>query len=231
MTNAAIGVGIVVCAGLAATASADDWVMHLTVDNQFDAWFGTPTATNFHAGAGNVWQGTYTFSALNRLPTDYVYISTSSDHSVAQGFIGEFTNLTSSRTTVTGDPIWEVFPAGRYLQQINPTWPSVWPANSQPTQAEVDAAIAFATANNLWITPSTAPGGAPNGVSPWGFRTGISPNAHWIWHRAPNGPIDPLHGGFNHEEFLVFRIAGAVPAPGSAALLGLAAGVAARRRR
>lgn len=149
---------------------------------------------------------------------------------MAQGFIGDFTNTTTSLTIDTGLTVWEVFSAGNHAQ-TNPFFPNPWPANLQPTQAQVDTAIAFATANGLWQAPDTAPGGAPNGSAPWGFRPGIDANANWIWHRAPNGPIDPLHGGFNHDEFLVFRVAGAVPAPGSLltfALIGLGA---ARRRR
>jgi hypothetical protein len=81
------------------------------------------------------------------------------------------------------------------------------------------------------MNTDTTPGSNANGVSPWGFRNGISANAKWIWHRAPNGPADALRGGFNHEEFLVFRIPGAVPTPGSLAPVAALAGMAFRRRR
>lgn len=209
-------------------AHADDWVIHMTVDNQFDAWFGTPFGTNFHAGSGNSWPTTYTFNAFGRATTDYLYVSTASDHAVAQGFIGDFTNTTTNMTTVTGDLIWEVFPAGRYLSQMG-MGPGPWPPSLQPTQAQVDTAILYATTNNLWLTPYI---GGLNGVGPWGARPGISSNARWIWHRDPNSPFtDATQESWNHEEFLVFRIAGAVPAPGSLALVGAFGVMATRRRR
>lgn len=93
--------------------------------------------------------------------------------------------------------------------------------------AQVNAAVNYATNNNLWVQPVA---GGVNGVGPWGFRSGISANARWIWHSA-NGDPDPTTPGHNHDEFLVFRIAGAVPTPGAATLVGLAIGVATRRRR
>lgn len=207
-------------------AFADDWVISMTVDNQFDCYYGTPFATNFLAGSGNNWTTTYTFNALGRLPTDYLYVATSSDQAVAQGFIGTFKNLTTNLTTDTGDLVWEVFPAGQYLQQMG-LGSGPWPASLQPTQAQVDIAINYAETNNLWVTPVA---GGYNGVAPWGFRTGISTNARWIWHSA-NGDPDPTSPGFNHDEFLVFRIAGAVPTPGAAVLAGFALAAAARRRR
>lgn len=61
--------GCVVCLLMfAGSARADNWTIHMTVDNQFDCYFGTPTATNFFAGSGNNWQVTYTFNANGRLP-------------------------------------------------------------------------------------------------------------------------------------------------------------------
>lgn len=217
-------------ASLATTsAMANDWSMSLTCDNQFNLYFGTPTATNYHAGGGNNWNVTYNFNATGRANSDYIYIATASDQNVAQGLIGEFTNTTLNRTTLTGDSEWEVFPAGRYLTELGFSAP--WPASVLPTNAQVDAAIAYAEANGLWLSTSTTPGNNHNGASPWGTRPGISQDAKWIWHAAAGGPADVLRGGYNHEEFLVFRLAGAVPTPGALALLGLAAIPASRRKR
>mgnify|MGYP000145873617 CR=1 FL=1 len=220
---------VVALAVFAGAASADDWTIAITCDNQFDIYFGGSTSTSFVAGGGASWPTTYNYTALNRPGSDYVYVTTASDHSVAQGLIADFTNTTLGLTTSTGAAVWEVFPAGRYLSQLGFTNP--WPANLQPTQAQTDAAIAYAENNGLWIPTSTNPSNNLNGVTPWGFRSGISAGARWIWHRAPNGPADPLRGGFNHEEFLVFRIPGAVPTPGVLGILAGAGILVGRRRR
>lgn len=214
-------------------ASADDWTIHITVDNQYDVYFGTPTTTNFHAGGDTNWTNTETWTALGRAPTDFLYVATASDHSVAQGFLAEFINTTQNATIRTGDYPWEVFPAGAYLNLIDATWPSPWPASVMPTQSQVDAAIAYATANNLWVAPSTA-AGYDNGSNPlpWGTRPGISGAADWIWYDSGNDPggFYPVpFSGFSHDEFLVFRVPN-VPEPGT--LLGvIVAGLALGRRR
>ncbi|MBM4107644.1 MAG: hypothetical protein FJ255_02350 [Phycisphaerae bacterium] len=222
---------MMLAAGVACAPSlaADNWTIHMTVDNQFSAWFGNSMQTTLAVGSGNSWPTTYTFNVGGANPTDYFYVATSSDHSAAQGFIGEFHNVTQGYQFLTGlSGNWEVFPAGRYLQQLfgmtNP-----WPASVMPTQAQIDSAITYATTLGLWIPPTSFPG-YTNGVGPWGFRPGISANAHWIWHRDPNGPANPLTPGYNHEEFLVFRVPG-VPSPVTALPLALMGVFGLRRRR
>lgn len=212
--------------GSAGLARADDWVIHATCDNQFAAYFGTATATNFLAGTGNSWPTTYTFSATGRDPSNFIYVATASDQTQAQGFIGDFTNTTNGQIAVTGDGLWEVFPAGAFLTQMGLP-PGPWPASQMPTQAQVDIAIAYASANSLWRAPGL---GGLNGVGPWGTRPGISSNARWIWNNS-NGSPDPTQGSVNHDEFLVFRVNGAAPAPGAMALLALAGIASARRSR
>lgn len=217
---------LVVCLVAASVCRADDWTMHLTCDNQFDLYFGTPGATTSFEGGGTSWSTTYTFSATGRAPSDYIYVATASDQTQAQGFIGDFTNTTAARTSFTGDAVWQVFNAGAYLSQMG-LGSGPWPASLQPTRAQVDTAIAYANANNRWVAPTS---GGQNGVGPWGLRPNIDANARWIWYNA-NGSPDPTQGSFNHDEFLVFRLAGIVPAPGALAPLALALLGASRRRR
>lgn len=246
--------------GMIGTAQAEDWDIYLTVDNAFDIYFGTPTTTTHHAGSGNSWYTEYNYTATGRAATDYVYVSTASDQQVANAFIGEFRNLTTGAVVATGDVQWEVFPAGQYAAQLG--LPDPWPYDTsgndrvaiQPTQSQVDTAIAYAEANGLWVTPSYAPGydndpstpiGAGN-VYPWTNVTpphlpNIRESAKWIWHDSGNNPgggdigpgahLPAPYFGFNHDEFLVFRIAGAaVPEPTTMTLLALG-GVAMLRRR
>ena len=224
-------------AAIGAPALADDWTMTITVDNQYDIYFGTPTTTNFFAGGDTTWSTIETYNAFGRASTDYLYVSTASDHSVAQGFIGVFQNITQGTTIKTGNAAWEVFPAGKYLQLIDPSWPTVWPGSVQPTQSEVDQAIAYAEANGLWEPTSFDPTwtNASHG-GPWPTNLpGIPGDANWIWHDAGVGtgiPYEDPYDGANHDEFLVFRIAGAaVPTPGSGALISVGALALLHRRR
>ena len=199
----------------------EDWDMYLTVDNQFDVYFGTPTGTTDSVvGGGDDWTVEYHFTAEGRTDTDYLYVATASDQNVAQGFIGTFNNLTRGKITSTGDDVWQVFPAGAY-PETNPYWPDPWPASQMPTQEQVDIAISFAQDNDLWVTPVANEGYDNDPTTPtdpywfpWNTSyPNIPTSAKWIWHDkgdAPEGDLpSPLYS-YNHDEFLVFRVAGQV---------------------
>lgn len=221
-------------AALAPHASADNWQIRMTVDNQFDAYVGTASQTTGSAvGGGNSWSTTYSFGVSNMQASDYFYVVTASDHAGAQGFLGEFTNTTQNLQFNTGSAQWEVFPVGAYLQQIDSSWPAVWPSLQQPTQGQVDQALQWAAnSSNVWLTPAEFlnwDNRTTGNITTWGHRAGIDASAEWIWHNV-RGSGNPFNPGFNHDEFLVFRVRG-VPAPGPVALLGLGGLMALRRRR
>ncbi|MDQ7012864.1 MAG: hypothetical protein Q9O74_03085 [Planctomycetota bacterium] len=218
----------------ASTAAADIWSVNMTVDNEFDAYKGTVGATTGAAvGSGNDWTTTYNFSVSGMTASDYFYVATASDRATAQGFLGEFNNVTQSLQFNTGTSAWEVFPVGKYLQLIDASWPATWPASVMPTQGEVDQALAWAVSNpSVWIAPAEFTdwdNRATGNATIWGTRPGIDNSAEWIWNNA-RGTGNPLFGGYNHDEFLIFRVAG-VPTPGTAGLLALAGLTAIRRRR
>ncbi len=223
------------------------WQMTMTVDNEYNVYFGDSllSVPTFVGGDPN-WMTTESYFQAGVDASAFLYVATASDHSVAQGFIGTFTNVTTGNTFHTSDNTgtpWEVFPAGAYLAALNGidgTIPAgVWPSSTQPTVTQVQTAVNYATVNNLWITPSSTAGydNASNPL-PWGTRAGIPLTAEWIWHDTGTGtsvPYPAPFDGYNHDEFLVFRIAGnSVPEPGSAvlALFGMTVcGFAARRKR
>lgn len=220
-----IAIGLLLSVG-ASPLIADNWTINMTVDNQYDVYFGNSLATSLVVGGDINWMTTETWNVTGAGASDFLYVSTASDHSVAQGFLGEFVNTTQNVTIETGSGAWEVFPAGKWLQTINASWPAVWPASVMPTQAEVDQAIAFATTNNLWQTPDTL-ASYQNSLAPlpWGTRSGISGTAKWIWHDSGNQtspiPYPAPFDGFNHDEFLVFRVPN-VPEPATLGLLAFA---------
>jgi hypothetical protein len=216
-----------------AALGADTWQINMTVDNQFDAYVGTASQTTGSAvGTGNSWSTAYSFTLNNMQPSDYFYVATASDFGGAQGFLGDFTNVTQSLSFNTGTTAWEVFPVGAYLQQIDPNWPSSWPWLTMPTQNEVDQALLWAASNSsVWITPAEFTNWdnrVTGNITTWGHNPGIDPSAEWIWNNVTGG--NPFNPGWNHDEFLIFRVRG-VPAPGSLALLGLGGLAAVRRRR
>lgn len=212
----------------AAHASLEDWNIKITVDNQYHIYFGTNTTTTANIGGDSNWFTMETYSVTGRAPTDYLYVSTASDQSVAQGFLGSFENVTRGVTILTGAPDWEVFRAGDHLMALF-GMSGTWPFNVMPTQAQVDTAIAYATANNLWTPAASHPGYTNPGLGPWFAFPAIPSNAQWIWAPSSTGG-NPLQPGGDHGEFLVFRIAG-IPSPGAGALLALGGLVALRRRR
>lgn len=215
---------------LSSIATADDWTIKMTVDNQYSTYFGTSMATSAFVGGDTNWPTVETYNVFGRAPTDYLYVATASDRSVAQGFLGSFHNITTGNTILTGSSAWQAFRAGDYLQQIFGN-AGPWPANVLPTTAQLDAAIAYATVNNLWTAAVSVAGYNNPGLGPWGALPGIPSNASWVWAPDASGG-NPLVPGANHGEFIVFRIVGeAVPTPGSVAVLGLGGLVLSRRRR
>ncbi len=209
-----------------AKAQNHNWDVYATVDNLGTVYFGTSTQTvGAPVGVMNNWIQEFHFQT-SQPPNAYLYVATASDQSAAQGFVGIFTNTTLGSTALTGNPAWEVFPAGKYAIQLGITNP--WPPSTQPTQVQVDAAITYATANNLWVSPTTAPGydlDPATPTSPYGYPWGYNhwpniPNAaQWIWFESGLVPgvtyPSPFQGG-NHQEFLVFRIAGEISADSDA---------------
>ncbi len=222
--NAALAAAVTAAVGTAGAAHAEAVNVTITADNHYALFSRDNNVFSYHGGnelgaGGN--PGTYNWSvaesyALNVSGT--LYIAAWSDDSVAQGVLAQFTS-DSLGSLLSGDSRWEVYATNVNRGDNDP----------HPTINEIAGYVAVADTLNLW--EDTFVGGA-NGVEPWGTIAGISGDARWMWKNIPGDP-DPTQGGSGAGEMLIFRtvMPPSVPAPASAALLGLGGLAAARRRR
>ncbi|MFZ4663824.1 MAG: SdrD B-like domain-containing protein [Caldilineaceae bacterium] len=161
----------------------------ITADNNYEVCYGTAAAVTACIGNDNGWPTaeSYTFPPLNAT-TDYIYIATWSDDAVAQGLL--FQLQSGPNTLASGHPAVEVKATGQDLDAFDPA----------PGPATITSYLPGA-----WLAPFV---GGANGMAPWGTITGIGSSARWIWHNSGNDPSAgaPLTSGFNHDEFLIFRI-------------------------
>lgn len=214
-----VAFSLVAVAGFAATASADTINAVITADNHYSLYTKTGTIVSLvggnEPGAGGA-PGMYNWSLPETVSFDAgdrIYIAAWSDGSVAQGLLAQITLGNTSYDS--GHPDWQVYATGIDMGDGDP-WPSA---------GQIDTLTKFADDNNLWEAPFV---GGSNGIAPWGAVPGINATAKWMWYNIPGNP-DPLNGGSNFGEFLIFSMP--VPAPGAAAVVGLGGLAAFRRRR
>lgn len=209
------------------SAMADTVKVSMTVDNSYALFLGNGTSATSFVGADFNWPSTETYT-FNLPQTSFLYVVTASDLSTAQGFLGQFENVTTGYKFYSNDIQWQVMATG--LGNTGAPY-SGSAADLALLSKEVQDANAGGNASNGWV--STTAGDA-NGASPWGARPDIDAAARWVWYNKPGAGItNPTIGGFDHDEWLVFRIGvaatpegpapvpEAVPEPGTWALMSL----------
>jgi hypothetical protein len=203
---------------MSASARASDIRVTMTVDNSYALFYGTVDAATNFVGSDFNWPNaeTYNFTLDS---TKYLYVVTASDLSVAQGFLGQFENLSTGFKFYSNDPQWQVAATG-----LGPNAPYTGSAaNLQLLTQQIASASSGSDASGGWASLTAGPS---NGGGPWGSIGGIDSAAKWVWYSS-NGDPDPTTPGFDHHEWLIFRIAVAatpdvpiptVPEPGTEAL-------------
>jgi PEP-CTERM motif len=201
--------------GSAVQANAIPFEVDITVDNSYALYYGSATTATTFVGSDNNWTTTETYN-FNLPDTDYIYVVTQSDLAVAQGFLAQFTNLNTNERFYSQDVQWQVTATGNYgFAPYNGSASAFTELNNQLALANLGT-----NPSNGWVATTA---GNANGASPWGLRPNIDAAAEWVWYNS-NNTVDPTIGGFDHDEYLIFRIsvgASEVPEPTSLLLLGV----------
>jgi hypothetical protein len=174
----------------------------VTADNHYAIYFGDETSVTYvgrnELGAGGS-PGQYNWSlpemwAFDVDVDDYIYVVGWSDDNVAQGWIGQF--ISSGYTLLSNTTEWDVLLTGNNLNDGSPA----------PTADQLESDINGATWGSVNFSLA-------HGSSPWGYISGISSEADWIWGSR-------LTPGSGTGEYQIFRTRITIPEPANMFLMG-----------
>jgi hypothetical protein len=138
----------------------------LTVDNSYALFTGSYSgATNF-IGTDGSWPTAETYN-FDLSADSYIYVVTASDLSVAQGFLGQFTNMDTGYKFYSNDTAWQVMSTG--LGAAAPY--SGTAANLSLLSKEIQDANAGGNPSQGWKSLTA---GRNNGASPWRMHSARS---------------------------------------------------------
>ena len=200
----------------------------VTADNQYGLYTGTATTADTYVGGSfnTLAAQIFTPEAYNlTLPNNgYLYITSWSDAAVFQGLMARFDS--SLGTFYAGQSGWEVTATGITRQN------GAAPVALSDLTTEILNANAGTNPSGGWVVPDFGP--MNNNSSPWNATVGggMGPDANWTWYDsgADGSSIAP-YDGFDHDEYLIFRLPVNIPTPGTAGAMALLGAVALRRRR
>lgn len=217
-----------VLALITSTASANmiTFDVTITADNQYGLYTGDGTTANSYVGgefatlAADIWDPeTYNLTLDD---DSYIYITSWSDLSVYQGLMAAFES--DQATVLTGDPRWEVTATG--INRAN----GAAPVPLVDLTTEIQNANAGTNPSNGWVPAFAGPLNDGSGVWNAVIGGGMPAEARWTWYNSgddPRGNAPFL--GFDHDEYLIFRIPVNVPEPAGFMLVALGAALIRRR--
>jgi hypothetical protein len=136
-----------------------------------------------------------------------IYLVAWSDNQVHQGLLHDLT--LNGVPHWSDNPSWVVFATGH---DLNGDYPGV-----QPAAADLGGQIATANRNGLWqpITVGGPNDGSFPGSDSWQAVDPIPAAVHWAWFNSgrESGTEAPFRPGFNHGEYLIFRLLADMPSP------------------
>jgi len=222
--------------GTAVAAGTVDIGVTATADNEYGIFLGDDDSAsamvawvaNYGSGVG-IWDSE-SYVAYGVPLGSRLYMVGSSDYMVIQGLLVDVIDTGGGFRLLSDDPRWEVTATG-----LGSRWGS--PVSLSELSDEILRANAGTNASGGWVPVAvSAMTNGEGGMAHPDSRIvpGIDPDSRWMWYDSGRDGSDgaPFFGGYNHDEWLIFRTQiPPIPAPGALVLGGIGASVVGWLRR